>query len=606
MNNFSSRCKLIYIPFLVVAIGFIGIYSLLNWLLIIRIEVPLNEELVHYWLAVILPWIPVLIWIRPRLKLLILKDKKGNLPFLYLFAAACAIAIPTVILQEYLTTATGELTIVQNVNEIKNPFTKYYKLKRYFIDKEHVGVYKRTETSGRNNETLILYVDVACPILAEQYKPDTINRFSYNKEPLFIVDGKYIKSTTYVASLNPIDIASIDVIKSDDAIPLYGPQARNGAVIITTKRSLGFIKQHLFSHLPKAWLCIEFSQSMSNRGSQEEKEQRFREFDTTSQKEFIQKDLSRFVYLDRIGTSSKHKGYIRAIKGTIDTAVSKPLIFEAVNEPFESRNGDKLSWVFKSFGIGALIWLLMIIIPKVNPSLIDEVSKSTLQSEWVVFKNSVSLIHFKLFQITTILIAINVLVFIIMVFAGLGFMSFDAHDLLAWGADYRPYTINGQWWRLLTSIFLHGGLMHLILNMYGLFVVAIFLEPFIGRLRYASAYLICGIVASCASIWWHPATISVGASGAIFGLYGVLTALLTTTKMNLKGKKSLLLFSIFFIVINLIVGLSGGIDNAAHIGGLLTGLLLGYLFSFFLDIPLLPDDDLNNDGIIRANDAEQQ
>ena len=127
--------------------------------------------------------------------------------------------------------------------------------------------------------------------------------------------------------------------------------------------------------------------------------------------------------------------------------------------------------------------------------------------------------------------------------------------------------------------------MHLLLNMYGLFFVAIFLEPQLGKIRYASAYLICGIVASLASIWWYPATISIGASGAIFGLYGVFVALLTTNKANVSNKKGLLLFSLFFIIINLAMGLAGGIDNAAHIGGLLCGILLGYIFYFFTDLP---------------------
>jgi rhomboid protease GluP len=101
-----------------------------------------------------------------------------------------------------------------------------------------------------------------------------------------------------------------------------------------------------------------------------------------------------------------------------------------------------------------------------------------------------------------------------MTFGGLGFISFKSQDLLNWGANYRPYITDGQWWRLLTSVFLHGGIMHLVANMYGLLFIGIFLEPLLGKTRYAIFYLLTGILASCASIWWHDATVSVGASGA--------------------------------------------------------------------------------------------
>ena len=187
----------------------------------------------------------------------------------------------------------------------------------------------------------------------------------------------------------------------------------------------------------------------------------------------------------------------------------------------------------------------------------------------------------------------------------MGFLDFDARDLVTWGGDYRPLTFGGQWWRLLTSIFVHAGLMHLLLNMYGLFFAAIFLEPLLGKTRYAIAYLICGIAASIVSMSWHPATVAIGASGAIFGLYGVLVALLTTNKVEIAGKKGLLLFSLFFIVINLVTGLAGNIDNAAHIGGLLSGLVIGYCYFFFTSLPEKKEknDEAENEDCLLNNES---
>lgn len=594
MTNFSTKIRLIYIPFLIVALSFIFIYTFLNWLFVIRLETPLSEDMVDFWLPFSLPWIPILIWLRPRIKLLILKDKKGNLPFLYQFIAAGAIIAPTIIAQEYLTTAAGKLTVSQNIDKITAPLTKYYELKQYFIDKQHIAVYQRTAVSGRSNEDLSFYIDVACPILTESLKPDSAIHFKTGngKKPLIVIDGKPASSDTALAHINPADVANVYIIKGRQATALYGSAARQGAILITTKNIISTNTNFLQGHIPKAWLCLEFSKNLSNHLSDEKKEAEFKEFDSISNAEFKEKKLNEFVYLDRIAVNDRRKGYINAIKSKINN-VSKPLIFEAVNQPFEDRNGNKFVWIFRSFGIGAAIWLLIIIIPKLDSSKIQEVSESTLKSEWSAFYKSLSFV--KLYKVTCIVIGLNLLVFIVMVFAGLGFISFEGRDLLNWGADYRPATINGQWWRLVTSIFLHGGLMHLLLNMYGLFFVGIFLEPLLGRLKYAAAYLICGIAASITSIWWHPATVSIGASGAIFGLYGVLTALLTTNRADFKSKKSLLLFSLFFIVINLVMGLAGGIDNAAHIGGLICGLLLGYIFYFFTDMPEEKDESENKE-----------
>jgi membrane associated rhomboid family serine protease len=166
-----------------------------------------------------------------------------------------------------------------------------------------------------------------------------------------------------------------------------------------------------------------------------------------------------------------------------------------------------------------------------------------------------------------------------MVIAGLGLVSFKGIDLLHWGANYRPSIANGQWWRLLTSIFLHGGLMHLAANMLGLLFVGIFLEPLLGKTKYAAIYVGTGIIASATSIWWYTATISVGASGAIFGLYGLFLALMLLKVFPKDFSKIFLVSTSVFVGYNLLMGFAGGIDNAAHMGGLISGFIIGLFLS---------------------------
>jgi len=138
--------------------------------------------------------------------------------------------------------------------------------------------------------------------------------------------------------------------------------------------------------------------------------------------------------------------------------------------------------------------------------------------------------------------------------------------------------LEGEWWRLFANFFLHFGIIHLAFNMYALLYIGMLLEPRLGAQRLAAAYILTGLVASMTSLYWHPLTISAGASGAIFGLYGVFLALLSTSLIEQSARKALLTSIGIFVVYNLINGTKGGIDNAAHLGGLISGLLIGFAY----------------------------
>ncbi|MDP9041369.1 MAG: rhomboid family intramembrane serine protease [Bacteroidota bacterium] len=195
------------------------------------------------------------------------------------------------------------------------------------------------------------------------------------------------------------------------------------------------------------------------------------------------------------------------------------------------------------------------------------------------------------YYVTPILINLNILVFLLMVISGVGIMLPTTQSLLGWGANFRPYTMDGQLWRLLTNFFLHIGILHLLFNMYALLYIGILLEPRLGSWRFGIAYLATGLLASCASLYWHPMTVSAGASGAIFGMYGVFLAMLTTNLIEKSLRKPLLTSIAIFVGYNLLNGMKGGIDNAAHIGGLVSGIIIGY--SFYPGLTLTQDRKLN-------------
>ncbi|MCB0476951.1 MAG: rhomboid family intramembrane serine protease [Crocinitomicaceae bacterium] len=187
------------------------------------------------------------------------------------------------------------------------------------------------------------------------------------------------------------------------------------------------------------------------------------------------------------------------------------------------------------------------------------------------------LIPNKRFFATSSLVWINTIIFVLMVVSGVHIMEPSVESLLNWGANFRPVTLDGEIWRILTSCFLHIGILHLVMNMYALLYIGAILEPIVGSLRFLIIYILAGIGGSVASIWWNELTVSAGASGAIFGMYGVFMALLLSNIIPKAQKNSLMASIGVFVIYNLINGVKGGIDNAAHIGGLLAGFIIGLI-----------------------------
>lgn len=181
------------------------------------------------------------------------------------------------------------------------------------------------------------------------------------------------------------------------------------------------------------------------------------------------------------------------------------------------------------------------------------------------------------FIVTPCLVAINVVVFAAMVVCGVSIMDPDLSDLIRWGADYGALTLGPQPWRLLTAMFLHIGLIHLGFNMWCLWSLGRLAERLMGNLNFLVLYLLSGVGGGLLSLWLHPQLVSAGASGAIFGVAGGIVTLLVLKKAQIPGPamKQTLNSMLLFIGYNLLYGMRGGIDNAAHLGGLLSGAALG-------------------------------
>lgn len=180
------------------------------------------------------------------------------------------------------------------------------------------------------------------------------------------------------------------------------------------------------------------------------------------------------------------------------------------------------------------------------------------------------------------LVAINVLMFVAMVVKGASVTQPTPDQLLRWGANFGALTLTGQWWRLLTAMFVHIGIVHLALNMWCLWDLGILAEYLYGPKTFLALYLMTGLAASVVSVARNPLVVTAGASGAIFGLAGALIATLYLGKLAApRGALRISLISLVVFAAYVVAYgfMKSGIDNGAHIGGLVSGLLLGSVLS---------------------------
>jgi membrane associated rhomboid family serine protease len=178
---------------------------------------------------------------------------------------------------------------------------------------------------------------------------------------------------------------------------------------------------------------------------------------------------------------------------------------------------------------------------------------------------------------TTLLIAINTAVFLGMILSGGSPMGFSGETTLRWGANVGPYTLSGDYWRLVTAGFVHHDFLHYALNMWCLWSLGQLSERLFGSAATLAIYVLTGVGGAMLSIGVDFTRSEVGASAAIFGIAGAVLSGIKFGNVPLASIHRRQLFSslIFFVIFNLSFGMLPGIDNLAHIGGLVSGFLFG-------------------------------
>jgi rhomboid protease GluP len=187
------------------------------------------------------------------------------------------------------------------------------------------------------------------------------------------------------------------------------------------------------------------------------------------------------------------------------------------------------------------------------------------------------------FPVTYAIMAACVAVYIAMSVSSGTFVAPTVENVLRWGGTGPEIILKGEWWRLVTAVFVHIGIIHIASNMYVFWGLGMIAERLLGRTNFLAVYLLTGIAGNVLTLLLKPNIVGAGASGAIFGLAGVLISVLQFGRLSVPPerlaplKKQVVKLALYNLVIGAVVP---AINNVAHLGGLIYGLLLGVLFAW--------------------------
>ncbi len=416
--------------------------------------------------------------------------------------------------QMYLSTSTGKLLRLDSINQIADHEpVRYYQVDNFSVLSEYPKTYFTSYTTGKRSSTLNHDLYVAVPIIA---------------------------FTNNIAKDTPLIV---------------------------------------FNQVPLYWYGIRYTYSIRDRATYKEKEKARQEFIDNSDASYRNHVFNDHNYFERLPKSTTRLRYLNAILQDLEGVPEDSIvILEPRYEPFEERSGSKFFWIFGWPGIGLIIMMSMLAIPDLDKREFLRQKAGIKPEKDNVVEALKYLVPAKEHWGTSVILDINLVVFIIMFLNDVDLLSPATGDLAKWGGNISSLTPT-QPWRLLTNIFVHSGVMHLALNIAGLVIGSYFVERIYGRWRYLVLYLLSGLSGSLLSLWWHEYVnvVSVGASGAIFGLFGAVLALLATNAFPKTSRKSIFIFTALYAIVSLIAGLMGGLDNAAHIGGLTGGAIVGFV-----------------------------
>lgn len=397
--------------------------------------------------------------------------------------------------------------------------------------------------------------------------------------------GEIVENIDKISDKNTVSKIKIEHYLVDTFYANYATDTRvegkyDEDLVFTFYYTIAMVKDTLVRNdnfFPRVWYVNHFSKTVSNRLSDEVKYQNFLDFKKTSEDSLRKFNYYNHSYFEKVPNSREKQLYLSLISTLVGKNAQDNVILltPSHKEDFNYKGKGSLIGFAVIFFMGIFTILFILIFPKYrNPNSIDYKN----EEDWVTFVIKF-LIPTKEFLVTPIIIDLNILVFLILCLFGVDPIEPNYMDLVKAGA-LTPDVGQGQFWRLITSLFLHAGVVHLVSNMIVLAIAGAYSEKIFGKLKFTILYFFAGILAAFSSLLWHINIIGVGASGAIFGVIGA-TAMTIILSHDWRKSQNVLVIIFAYVMYNLFMGMFGNTDNIAHISGLIFGAIFSMILYYY-------------------------
>ncbi|MEO1652141.1 MAG: rhomboid family intramembrane serine protease, partial [Bacteroidota bacterium] len=293
---------------------------------------------------------------------------------------------------------------------------------------------------------------------------------------------------------------------------------------------------------------------------------------------FLSQDLQKISYFEKVGNSEDRDFFRRAINNVRPQAnPEEQIILMPHSGAFAQRTGRLLLWAWLVYGVGPLIIFGMIAYPELDEDKLVEFWDTSSSEEVIAEIFSEMPDARGTYWGTVTLIIANLLVFIILAFYGLDIASPSSQELLAFGGLRGQEVIQGEYWRVISSLFIHAGIIHLVLAIIALVFISRVLEKLIGSWKLLLIYLISGLAGNFLTIHAFGERVSSGSFGAIFGLFGLLFCFAFHKTLAPLLRDHVWIFLAVLGFGSIFLGSLVDINHAAHLGGFMSGFFIGLL-----------------------------
>ena len=521
------KLKHIFLPLLIYSIITILLYVGLRWLLDIRLAMlPIQQEVWDKIIPMLLTLGILFIGMRPRLQLINFKMLDEGGKWIFYLSLFLALIGPITLSQSYLTKVAYPLIHVAQVDDIHNhPKQKFFQIEQFNPQDSPVALHVTSKLTGKYNDNLRIYLYLATPLS--------------------------LSDNIWLGKRHPLDI--------------------------------------------------------DNTLDAEQKEQQVKQFIDDTVLHYKPTEMTPPTYFEKLDASADKEGYLHAVwdqskqgppsaattyqtatdsgsyndsnNNNADNSSQSLIILEARFDDLSLAAKDDLQRIIRYFIIGMTVYWLLIVIATFDKAALDKFQSKAAIDDSVT--DLLALLDLKgKMPATALLLIATIIVFMVAVLMGMDLMHPTADQLFKVGGLNRQALVDGQYWRLLSSVMIHGGLVHLVMNLFWLTLVGFILEPVMKGWRFLITFALCGLAASMANSVFYDVAISVGASGAIFGLFAVALVLLLG-KIYVDEDRLYYGFIISgFLGVSAmtwLLGLTNNIGHVAHITGFLVGLLLGLI-----------------------------